>query len=133
MASPSISLTLDNDSVTAYPAEPALVVATAVPTFSDGATLINYVFSWGDGSPVDTVSVSFRQHQYTAAGVYTISVTVTDSHGLQATASKLLRVYREALALPAEPSEIPLRLQHVPLDPRRPAFTVRRPAGSNIQ
>lgn len=131
MASPSITLTLDHDSVTTYPAEPALVVATAVPVFSDGATLVNYVFSWGDGSPVDTVSVSFRQHQYTVAGVYTISVTVTDSHGLQATASKLLRVYREALALPAEPSEIPLRLQHTPLDPRRPAFTVRRPSGTS--
>lgn len=133
MASPTLTLTLDHDSVTAYPAEPALVVATVVPTFTDGATLVNYVFSWGDGSPVDTVVTTFRQHQYTAAGVYTISVTVTDSHGLQATASKRLRVYREALALPAEPNEIPLRLQHVPLDPRRPAFTVRRPAGSNIQ
>jgi hypothetical protein len=131
MASPSVSISLDHDSVTAYPAEPALVVATATPVFSDGATLINYVFSWGDGSPVDTTVTTFRQHQYTVAGVYSISVTVTDSHGLQATASKLLRVYREALALPAEPNEIPLRLQHVPLDPRRPAFTVRRPSGTS--
>ncbi len=132
METPEITITLDNDAVTAYPAEPALVVATATVTFHSGATLVNFVYSWGDGSPVDTVTTAFRQHQYTAAGVYPISVTVTDSRGLQATASKLLRVYREALALPTEPNEIPLRLQHVPLDPRRPAFTVRRPSGTSI-
>jgi PKD repeat protein len=48
------------------------------------ATITDYSFNWGDGSPVQSGAASIRTHDYGAtlgAGTYAISLTVTDSVG----------------------------------------------------
>lgn len=131
MASPVISLELDQDQVIAYPYAAAAVVASVTATFSGGGTLLNYVYDWGDGSSQTLISPT-QLHEYTLAGTYTVLVTVTDSNGLTASASKQVRVYRESIVPPETPSEVPPRQQHVPLNPRQPGYMTRRPSGSTL-
>ena len=60
--------------------------ASADPDTSAGDTL-SYTFSFGDGStPVTQVSPSIN-HTYAAAGTFSPTLVVTDSHGLSASAS----------------------------------------------
>lgn len=48
-----------------------------------GGYIIRYEWNYGDGTPVTTSS----RHVYSAAGTYTVSMTVTDDAGLTATTS----------------------------------------------
>jgi PKD repeat protein len=47
---------------------------------TDGA-IQRYVWDFGDGTVVDSVSVPHSTHTYTAAGTYTMRLTVTDDRG----------------------------------------------------
>ncbi|MCI0571291.1 MAG: ExeM/NucH family extracellular endonuclease [Myxococcaceae bacterium] len=63
-----------------------------------GSTLTGVVVDWGDGSapeslPVDAVSA---QHVYTAAGTYTVQVTVTASNGQSVSQSRQVQVKVES-------------------------------------
>ncbi|GAA1995599.1 LamG-like jellyroll fold domain-containing protein [Catenulispora subtropica] len=51
-----------------------------------------YAFDFGDGTTVAAGSAATATHTYTANGVYTASVTVTDSLGVSATTSHLVYV-----------------------------------------
>jgi PKD repeat protein len=50
-------------------------------TAATGATLVDFSFNWGDGSPIQNGAVSVRNHVYGVAGTYIVSVTVTDNLG----------------------------------------------------
>jgi PKD repeat protein len=53
-----------------------------------GANIVSYVFNYGDGSPTETVTNPVQSHKYTGAGTFAATVTVTDSLGRTASASK---------------------------------------------
>ena len=59
-------------------------------TASNGATIVNYVWTFGDGSATATAG-STTSHPY-VAGTYTVKLTVTDSNGSSASSSQTLIV-----------------------------------------
>jgi len=61
-------------------------------TDSDGG-IRNYVYDWGDGSPViTTTSGSTRTYTYAVAGTYNFTLTVTDNWGRATTVTRVLTV-----------------------------------------
>jgi len=86
------------------PAEP--IVADTV-TFNASAsddpdgTIVSYSWTFGDG---DSDSGAIVEHAYTAAGNYTVTLTVTDNDGLTHTYTQVITVKE------APPSGIPLEL-----------------------
>jgi uncharacterized protein len=69
---------------------------------SDGATITTLDVSWGDGSPPTAAAsaVGSVTHTYTAAGTYTVVVTLTDSSGQTATRSNVVTVSVAPLTTP---------------------------------
>jgi PKD repeat protein len=57
--------------------------------------IVSYRWDFGDGN-ITTVSVNKINHTYTLAGNYTVTLTVTDSSGLNDTTSKLVNVLATA-------------------------------------
>ena len=65
------------------------VVVDARPsTPSPGATIIRYSWNWGDGTTINDTSDPTYSHTYNRTGVFTITLTVTDSFGRTATTTK---------------------------------------------
>ncbi len=59
----------------------------------DGAGAINmYVWTWGDGQYDYSPTLSTASHTYTAAGTYTVQLTVGDEYGAAGSASKSVPV-----------------------------------------
>lgn len=58
---------------------------TVVADDSDGS-ITNYAWDFGDGSTVESVAAT-ESHSYSSAGDYTVTVTVTDDQGAEATTS----------------------------------------------
>ena len=80
-------------SFTSSPASPTAGVVSfdaSASTPSSGATIVNYVWSFGDGNAVATASPTLA-HTY-AAGTYTVKLTVTDSNGSSASSTQTLVV-----------------------------------------
>lgn len=46
-----------------------------------GATIVSYLFNYGDGEPAETGTVPFQSHVYARAGSFIATVTATDSLG----------------------------------------------------
>jgi parallel beta-helix repeat protein len=66
-------------------------------TDTDATPIGSYLFDFGDGSPVvGPQAGASATHTYTAAGTYTVSVTVTDTGGLSSTASRQVVVVAAA-------------------------------------
>lgn len=62
-----------------------------------GASIVSYQWSFGDGQSRTTTTAS-AGHTYPAPGTYAVSVKVTDSLGLTATANRSLTVYAPPVA-----------------------------------
>ncbi len=60
--------------------------------YSGGSAPYNYVWSWGDGSPVSTLH--YASHTYTNAGWYNICATISDMNGCVATICQNDSIYR---------------------------------------
>ena len=62
----------------------------ATASVDPDGTITNYGWNFGDGSPTTTGSVVY--HQYSAAGTYTVTLTVTDDDGASDTATSPVQV-----------------------------------------
>jgi PKD repeat protein len=61
----------------------------ATSSYDADGTIASYQWSFG-GGPTETGSIVY--HQYTAAGLYTVTLTVTDNQGLTNSASKQVQI-----------------------------------------
>jgi PKD repeat protein len=61
------------------------------PSFSTTGSITNFVWNFGDGT-IDTSNVNRPTHTYTVAGMYTVTLTVTDSVGKTNSQSQTINV-----------------------------------------
>ncbi len=74
---------------------PLDVTATASASDTDATPVAAYTFDFGDGSAtVGPETTASATHTYATPGTYTVTVTVTDTAGLTATASRQVKVRR---------------------------------------
>ena len=86
---PVAGLTLSPSSGTV----PLAVTADASgSTDTDATPIATYAFDFGDGTVVGPQAGATAQHTYSAAGPYTVTVTVTDTGGLSSTATGTVNV-----------------------------------------
>jgi len=58
----------------------------------NGSRIMNYAWDWGDGTTDDFNSSPTEDHDWIAAGVYAVTLTVTDDLGQRASATQLITV-----------------------------------------
>lgn len=68
-----------------------VVFNATASTASTGGTIVNYRFSYGDGTVEDSAS-GVQSHTYSAAGTTTVTVEVRDSNGKTNTATQTLTI-----------------------------------------
>jgi parallel beta-helix repeat protein len=92
----------------------AVTADASASTDTDATPIASYRFDFGDGSPVvGPQSGATATHAYTAAGTYTVTVTVRDTGGLSSTAQQQVIVTEDnppAVALTVTPSSGPAPL-----------------------
>jgi PKD repeat protein len=84
-------------------AAPVLVTANASAS-SDPIGISGYTFNFGDGTVVGPQPGATASHSFTAAGIYTVSLTVTDSTGASSTAIQAVTVGAPVAALSVSPT-----------------------------
>jgi PKD repeat protein len=57
-----------------------------------GGSIVDYSWSFGDGSTQDTGAAATATHMYSGAGSYTVTLTTTDDLGLSATTSEQVTI-----------------------------------------
>jgi PKD repeat protein len=77
--------------------------ASFIPTVSGGVPPYTYAWTFGDGG---VSSASAPTHPYTSTGLYTVSVTVTDSLGTNVTSTQIDAVEVTSFAVPAKVGEL---------------------------
>lgn len=68
------------------------VTVTDQSTTGTGTTLSSWVWDYGDGTTETKTTATAFQHLYSAAGTYSVKLTVTNSGGCTATVTKSLKV-----------------------------------------
>lgn len=88
----ALSVTAANAGMTAVlTRSPTGTVSTATNVFfnatasTSASPIVEYRFSYGDGTPDDVGTSATQSHRFTAAGVYTVRLTIRDSLGRTAT------------------------------------------------
>jgi parallel beta-helix repeat protein len=71
---------------------PLAVTANASASTAGGSPIKTYKFSFGDGTTAGPQASATAHHTYTAAGGYTVTVTVTDGNGLTSAATQKVTV-----------------------------------------
>jgi PKD repeat protein len=61
-------------------------------TVGTGASIVNYTWTWGDGTSDTVTTTGQAQHTFGAAGTYTVRTTVRDSLGRTATTTTTVTV-----------------------------------------
>jgi PKD domain len=81
--------------VAAFTAQPGALPAAPLQlnstSFENGGTISSYLWHFGDGG---TATGPVAHHVFPAPGTYSVTLTVTDSHGQQATSANMVRVTR---------------------------------------
>jgi PKD repeat protein len=60
------------------------IAFSSAGTFDPDGTIVSYIWDWGDSSPFPGV-IPNPKHTYSAAGIYVVTLTVTDNDGATAT------------------------------------------------
>jgi len=99
-------------------------------TDADSTPISTYTFDFGDGSVVGPQAGATAGHVYTAAGSFTVTLTVTDSIGLRSTTSATVTVQVDlppAASLKVSPSNgrVPLTVTADASESATPAVTFR--------
>jgi len=71
------------------------VTFNATASYDPEGTIKNYTWNFGDGTPEVTETDPITTHNYTTAGTYTVTLTVTDNDGLTDTATASVKVFAE--------------------------------------
>jgi subtilisin family serine protease len=86
---------------------PTLKCALDASSSTDNVGIVKYTWSWGDGR-IENRTMSTAANTWTVAGMYTITLVVTDGAGLSDTASKSVSIPNQSptaiIALPANGS-----------------------------
>jgi len=81
-----------------YPATNQTVTFNASLSTPDGGTITSYAWNFDDGNAT-TVTVPIITHAYNLSGTYNVTLTITDSEGLNDTAWKNVPVYIHDIAI----------------------------------
>jgi PKD repeat protein len=91
-----------------YPQRGETVTFDALASTPDGGTIVNYVWDFGDGTPIVEENDPITTHAYTATGDYMVTLNVTDSEGRLDTETKIITVVpiRYYLEVKTEPPSV---------------------------
>jgi PKD repeat protein len=102
-----------------------------VPTVSGGVPPYTYAWTFGDGG---VSSASAPTHPYTSAGLYTVSVTVSDSLGTDITSTQIDAVEVTSFAVPAKVGELRVATFNASMNRTTPgALATALAAGTDAQ
>lgn len=86
------------------------VTAAGLEITADGSasndldgSIVEYKWSWGDGSPEETSTQPTAKHTFAAAGTYTVSLAVTDNGGKTGTTEQQVTVSKPIAPAPDNP------------------------------
>jgi PKD repeat protein len=82
-SAPTASFTFSPNPVS--PGSPVSFDASASNDPNSGGGITDFTWHFGDGTAQDTGTTAIATHNYVAAGVYTVTLTVTASHGTSTT------------------------------------------------
>ena len=82
---------------------PFTVAADGSASYDTDGTIVQYIWTWGDGSP-DTIGTPTASHTYTSAGTYTITLRVIDNQGGSGTTTQSIIVTAAVLPPPPPPA-----------------------------
>jgi len=100
LSGPTAALSLNSSATPA--GEP--VIASASASTAGSSPIASYTFSFGDGTVVGPQTSAIATHSYSVGGVYTVTVTVTDSAGNSSQASAQETVEQPSATLTLSPS-----------------------------
>jgi len=75
----------------ASPAKNALILFNAAASIDLDGNIVSYTWEWGDGETTTKTNPS-EDHDYSAAGTYYVTLTVTDNSGLKSSLTKAIVV-----------------------------------------
>ncbi|MCM3922651.1 PKD domain-containing protein [Frankia sp. AiPs1] len=79
---------------------PATITADASASTAGSSQIATYTFAFSDGATVGPQAAATAQHQVTAAGTYTVNVTVRDQAGRTSTAAATVQLTAPAATPP---------------------------------
>ena len=85
----SIDFTVDNIKVTNAP-QAGTMFNVVLDTIN--LEIEDYIWSFGDGSPTETVAVGNIEHNYSQAGTYNIELTVIDEYGCSVSVTRTINI-----------------------------------------
>jgi PKD repeat protein len=75
------------------------VTFNASASMPGNRTIINYVWDFGDGSPLNNETIQTTVHSYRRAGNFTATMTITWNDGLTSTTSKPITIMKAPIAI----------------------------------
>jgi len=93
------------------PSEPAVnqtVTFDASASYDPNGTIVEYQWTFGDGSPPISMEEQVIIHSYSRGGNFTATLTVTDNDGLRSSITQIIAIFRSssAISISASPANV---------------------------